>query len=191
MELKVDMAGALRKTAALKAIPKAVRRVLQRWGAESVTELKREAGNLRKSGKGRKTSQLARSVGMKMSSDMLAVGTNVTRATDVKYARIQDEGGDIFAKNKKLTVPFPGVKGKARDYKDTFFITSKAGNVILCQRKGRGGLKPLFLLADWVRIPGSGWFSRTMADRESLLNRYMDPEYLYDVAANSTGLGGA
>ena len=189
MDIKVDIAGALRKTAALKTIPKAIRKVLQGWGAESVTALKRSASGMKKS-QGRKSGQLARAVGMKMGTDTLTVGTNVSRGSDVKYARIQDEGGDVFARTKKLTVPFPGVKGRARDYTDTFFITSKAGNVILCQRKGKGGIKPLFLLADWVRIPASHWFSGTIFEREALLHRYMDPDYLYDVAEGMTGLGG-
>ena len=192
MKIVFDMAGALAKTATLAKTPQAARKNLQKWGSETVLVLKRSAAGM-KGSKGRKTGQLARSVGMRMSGNTLTVGTNVAKQTDVKYARIQDEGGDIVPRTKKfLTVPFPGVKGRAMDYKgQSFFFTSKAGNLILAMRTGKKGrVKPLFLLTKWVRIQPSHWFSRPMFEQRPELDRYMDPDFIYQVAENMAGVPG-
>jgi hypothetical protein len=200
VEIKIDLAGALLKTAALAKTPQAARKCLQRWGSETVLVLKRSAAGMK--GSGRKTGQLARSVGMKMAGNVLTVGTNVQKQTDVKYAKIQDEGGDIVPRTKKfLTIPFPGVKGKATDYKGkSFFMKTKSGALILAMLTfgkskgssflGGGGIKPLFLLTKWVRIKPSHWFSRPMFEQMPALNQYMDPDFVYDVAANMAGVAG-
>jgi len=192
VEIKIDLAGALLKTAALAKTPQAARKCLQRWGSETVLVLKRSAGGMKGSRGGRKSGQLARAVGMKMTGNVLTVGTNVQKQTDVKYAKIQDEGGDIVPRTKKfLTIPFPGVKGRATDYKgQSFFITTKSGALLLCMKKGKTGIKPLFLLTKWVRIKPSHWFSRPMFEQMPALNQYMDPDFVYDVAANMAGVAG-
>jgi phage gpG-like protein len=178
MNITADFAGALRKTATLKAIPKAVRRVMQKWGAESVTDLKESARSMQKSSrgsklKGRKTGQLARSVNMKMAANTLAVGTNVTRATDVKYARIQDEGGSTF----------PRVTKKSRKFFWMMYYLTDDEKYKWMALTKQERLR--------VKIPESRWFSDVMLDRETLLHQYMDPGYLYQVAEQSVGLGGA
>ncbi len=201
MQIKVDMGGALRKTAALAKVPQAAKKQLTRWGANAVKDLKREAAGMKRSGSGRKTGQLARSIGMSMPDRTLVVGTNLQKQTDVKYARIQDEGGVIKARNKKyLTIPLKGVKMRARDYKDTFVITSKSGNKLICmsnwrkvrggENSRRGGLVPLFLLKTEVHIPATRWFSGTMRRMESLLPGYMDEGVILDEAAKIAGVGG-
>jgi len=190
MEIKIDLSGALAKTAALAKTPQAARKCLQKWGSETVLVLKRSAAGMK--GSGRKSGQLARAVGMKMAGNVLTVGTNVQKQTDVKYARIQDEGGDIVPRTKKfLTVPFPGVKGRATDYKgQSFFITTKSGALLLCMKSGKGKLKPLFFLTKHVRIQPSHWFSRPMFEQLPELDRYMDPDFIYDVAQNMAGTMG-
>jgi hypothetical protein len=200
MNIKVDLGGALRKTATLAKVPQAALRQLKRWGANSVKDLQREAAGMKKSGSGRKTGQLARAVGRLTRERMLIVGTNVNRETDVKYARIQDEGGTIRAKKKCLAIPLKGVKMRARDYPDAFVITSKKGNVLLVQQKWgkvrggensvRKGLTPLFLLKPEVHLPATRWFSGTMMRMESLLPGYMDERVILDEAAKMAGVGG-
>lgn len=192
MDIKIDLSGALQKTETLAKTPQAARKCLQRWGSETVLVLKRSAAGMKSSG--RKSGQLARAVGMRMAGNVLTVGTNVQKQTDVKYAKIQDEGGDIVPRTKKfLTIPFPGVKGRATDYKgQSFFITSKAGNLLLCMKKGKTGIRPLFLLTKHVRIQPSYWFSRPMFEQLPVLNQYMDPDFIYDVAQNMAGtMGGS
>jgi hypothetical protein len=211
MEIRFDMAGAIRKTAALRLVPRAALKQLQKWGAKTVEVLKREAADM-KSTPGRKTGQLARAVGMKMdgAERTLTIGTNVARQTDVKYAAIQDTGGPIKAKNKKyLTIPFPGVKGRAADYQGagSFILKSKSGNLLIVAptyRKTRvagggyrgsgykatGGLKALFLLKKEVYIPATRWFSGPTQMMEAILPQYMGEAEVYAEAERMTGMGG-
>lgn len=92
----------------------------------------------------------------------------------VPYARIHELSGTITPKKGKfLTIPFPGIKGKARDFKDTFIakgiIWQKLGLTKTGKRKRKtskfgfrkgnfkfkGGLqpiKPLFSLVSKVNI---------------------------------------
>jgi hypothetical protein len=156
---------------------------------------------MKKSGSGRKSGQLARAVGMRMDERTLSVGTNIVKATDVKYAKIQDEGGTIRAKKKYLTIPLRGVKMRARDYPDAFFVRSKAGNLLLVQQKwgkvrggensARRGLEVLFLLKPEVTLPATRWFSGTMMRMSSLLPGYMSEKVILDEAAKMAGVGGA
>jgi len=192
MEIKIDLSGALAKTATLQKTPQAARKCLQKWGAETVLVLMRSAAGLNKT-QHKGGGALARSVQMKMDGNTLIVGTNVKKkGASEKYARIQDEGGDIVPRTKKfLTVPFPGVKDRATDYKgQSFFITTKSGALLLCMKKGKSGLKPLFFLTKHVRIQPSHWFSRPMFEQLPELDRYMDPDFIYDVAQNMAGTMG-
>lgn len=81
--------------------------------------------------------------------------------SNVVYARIHEEGGEIKPVNVKyLTIPFPAAKtkagasrGGARSFDNTFVKKSKAGNLIIFQRQGQQ-IVPLFLLRDRpVTIP--------------------------------------
>lgn len=209
MEFKVDLGGAIRKTAILKLIPRAALKQLQRFGANSVKELKRVAAGMKKSGQGRKSGQLARAVGMRMNADqrMLTVGTNVQKQTDVKYARIQDEGGTIRPKGHPyLAIPLKGIKDRPKDHPNAFVIETKRGSVLLVERQwsraggaGKGwrgsgykpGIRALFALVPEVTLPATRWFSGTMMRMDSLLPGYMSEKVLYDEAEKMTGLGGA
>jgi phage gpG-like protein len=69
--------------------------------------------------------------------------------TDLEYAAIHHFGGVIVPKRAKmLTLPFPGVDGRARDYENTFI----AKNIIF-QKLDGGGFRPLFSLRMEVRMP--------------------------------------
>lgn len=222
MKIEVDIGGALKKTAALSKVPKAALKQLQRWGANSVKELKLVARGMQKSDSGRKTGQLARSIGMKMDSSgrMLVVGTNIEKQTDVKYAKIQDEGGTIRPKDHPyLAIPFPGIKDRPKDHPDAFVIETKKGNVLLVEQSWTGagtheigqrsgyswgktgkrgwrgsgykrGIRMLFVLKDEVTLPPTRWFSGTMRMMESLLPAYMDEKVILDEAAKMAGFGG-
>lgn len=105
-------------------------------------------------------------------SDKIVTGLQVD-LNRVPYARIQEFGGEVTPKKAKfLTIPFPGIKGFARDFKNTFFKKSANGNLILFQnlgktktgrrRRTRGvvdiktrkgfTIRPLFVLKKKVRI---------------------------------------
>lgn len=71
------------------------------------------------------------------------------------YGRIHYLGGVIKPKKVKyLTIPFPGVKGFARDYDKTFVIKSKKkkSNLIMGTIEN-GKFKALFTLTKRVKIP--------------------------------------
>jgi len=196
MEIKIDLSGALLKTAALAKTPQAARKCLQRWGSETVLVLKRSAAGMKGSRGGRKSGQLARAVGMKMTGNVLTVGTNVQKQTDVKYAKIQDEGGwthprvtdkmrrwawAMFYKDFKGDVKGLRLAGAAR--KGAFATFSGMGNMYKCIALTKQARLN-------VQIPASHWFSRPMFEQMPVLNQYMDPDFVYDVAANMAGVAG-
>lgn len=77
-------------------------------------------------------------------SNALLYGTKQVKAGLLQY------GGTIKPKKGKyLTIPFPGVTGRARDYKKTF--VRKGGRVIY-EKSGKG-IRPLFMLLRSVTIP--------------------------------------
>jgi hypothetical protein len=89
--------------------------------------------------------------------------------TNTEYAHMLHDGGTIKPKGKYLAIPFPGVKGKPRDYTNTFFCRTKAGNLIIAQsssgrRKASTGfdIKPLFLLKTSVRMPARPFLRRAL-----------------------------
>jgi hypothetical protein len=84
------------------------------------------------------------------------IGTN-----GVPYGRIHETGGTIRAKNGKyLTIPLPAAlnsdgtpkKRSAREWDRTFVRESKAGNLLIFQKRG-SGIVPLYVLKKKVRIP--------------------------------------
>ena len=186
IKIERDFSGALRKTAIAKNIPRAARKLATRWASESVLILKRSAASLQRSGKGRHNGNLFRNIDMatlERGEDLrIAVGTGVGGAKSVVYAEIQDRGGLIVKKDKRLTIPLGDTKGRIANYQGGFWITSRAGNVLYCQRIGKGPrakIKPLFVLRDQVRLPATHWFSGPMRRQLEALDQTMSPDYVY------------
>ena len=84
-----------------------------------------------------------------------------TIGSDVPYAKIQEEGGTISARNVTyLTIPLKAalnadgtpIHDRARDWPNTFVARSKAGNLIIFQ-KTLGKIVPLYVLRTSVVIP--------------------------------------
>ncbi len=74
---------------------------------------------------------------------------------------IHETGGTITAKRAKfLTIPLPAamdaqgvpLRKRARDWDDTFVARSRAGNLIIFQRRTGGRITPLYLLKRSVKI---------------------------------------
>ncbi|MDR3739019.1 MAG: hypothetical protein P4L40_08355 [Terracidiphilus sp.] len=76
----------------------------------------------------------------------------------VSYLAIHETGGVMTAKQRMLTIPLPAAmqSGRAppfaRQWKNTFVAKSKAGNLLIFQRRGNE-IVPLYILVDSVRIP--------------------------------------
>ena len=116
--------------------------------------------------KGKGTGNLARKIFAKVKTDKDVVkGSLNVDLKKVPYAAIHEEGGTIKPKKGQwLTIPFKGVKGKARDFKNTFFIRKSNTKAFIFQnlgktktgkqrRRGGGTFKPLFTLVKKVEIP--------------------------------------
>ena len=82
-------------------------------------------------------------------------------APGIPYARIQETGGTIRAKNVKfLTIPLPAalnangtpIMKSARDWPNTFVAKTKAGNLVIFQKRG-ATIVPLYVLKTQVTIP--------------------------------------
>lgn len=186
--IQQDFKGAIFKTQTLKTIPKATKYLITKWAADTLKTLKRSAAGMKKSGRGRKTGQLARNVGMLVSAGedtySVTLGTGLEAGKDVVYARIQDQGGEIRPRRAKaLAIPLAGVKGVPRNFPDLFFIKTKRGTMLLCRRDGKGRLKPMFLLKDKVQIPPSGWFSVPLANMVPVLKDLLSGPSIYNQAA--------
>ncbi len=78
-----------------------------------------------------------------------------------RIARVQEFGATITPKRAKyLTIPLPAaldsrgvpLKKSARDWQNTFVARSKAGNLIIFQKRG-AGIMPLYVLKTSVTIP--------------------------------------
>ena len=188
--LTVDMTGAKAKLSVLREIAsgKVKQYVLESFGARCVKDMKLFV--MRKmtktKGTGRRTSLLENNIGFKVQGDQVTVGTGLfVGGQEVKYARIQDQGGDIIPKNRQyLTIPFWGVKGVAANYPNAFVIRLK-GQPYLVQRTGTGKsakLQMLFSLRKKVHIPGTGWFTDTLEDELVALDEQMTPAELLRLA---------
>ncbi|MFA5284162.1 MAG: hypothetical protein WC347_01065 [Smithellaceae bacterium] len=190
MSITVDVSGAIKKTKTLLNIQKAAKKQVTEWSSESVKIAKRAASNLKKTKP--KSGDMARNIGMAIRIDSagyeIHIGTGVGGTKTVKYAKIQDEGGIIKAKGKYLTIPFEGVQGSARNFPDSFVIKSKAGTLLIVERKGKQGFRPLFTLKKQVTIPSTQWFSWNMDQRVPILNEAMKPEAVYEKAKQMAGV---
>jgi hypothetical protein len=186
--LTVDIEGAEEKNETLNNTHKAVEFLFTKFGAETLKQLRLGIRgkflNVRSGHLWRNLDSIIRKRKNKVSAE---TGTGVGTKREVKYARILDEGGTIKAINAKfLTIPFKGVKGEARDFDDTFFLRSKAGNLLLVQ-KTTTGFRPLFTLKESVEIPAKEWFSKPMKKQENKFKKEMTSENIIRVAEKLAG----
>lgn len=162
-DIKIDISNALRKTQVVLMLIRAAQKQAWTWASDTLRTLKFSAKCLKKSGRG--TGFLSNNVGMDVAKDgsEILLGTGV-KTQSVPYANIQDKGGDIVPVNAQyLTIPFPGVQGRAKNFKDAFVIKLKTGNLALVQSDGNGGIIPLFTLVKRVHLQRTGWFSDILA----------------------------
>lgn len=142
-------------TPALKSFDKQMRGLLENSTLRAAEEV---AGNVRREVIKRlakdPTGNLARSFRpslVQKSKRKMVAGV----FSDVVYAEIQDQGGTIFPKKKKLAVPLPGApvpRGKwPRDFARGELF--RMGSVLAKARK-RGKAIPMFALVSSVRIRG-------------------------------------
>lgn len=61
------------------------------------------------------------------------------------------EYGALIRGKPWLTVPLPGVSGRASDYPGAFIIKSRRGNLLIVQKRGKE-IQPLFVLKRSVRL---------------------------------------
>jgi|GEM_PF-4021560 hypothetical protein len=192
IQISYDGAQAKGLIASAKNLGRAARRQVTAWGGATVKRLIRAvSGELLGHYKNNaaKSGNLRRNIGMKVEAAevdaatfVIATGEYVGKK-EVPYAKIHEYGGTIKKSDKKLTIPFPGVRGRARNYPSAFFIKTKRGNVILAERRGTG-IRPLFLLRDSVRIPASHWLSIPIDEMTPLLtSEYLEESRLLEIAA--------
>jgi phage gpG-like protein len=95
--------------------------------------------------------------------------------TNLKYAAIHEFGGTIEPKNTKwLTIPFEGVKGRARDYTDTFFQWQKGAEgqrLILFQKNAGGKPTPLFVLVKKAEILARPYLNPALTENAELITQ--------------------
>lgn len=150
---------------------------LQRWTGRTVKKIIRNvSGPILKT----RTAHLRRSIAGRTFPGKIVkaiIGSGLFGRRPVKYARIQEKGGTVRPKRSKyLTIPFPGIKGRAANYPGAFFIKSKAGNLLLVERKGKSGLRPLFVLKSSVNIPASHFMSESIDQMRPDLRKSLKPE---------------
>jgi hypothetical protein len=119
--------------------------------ATTATTLSRRSGNL--------TDAIVNSVEVR-GATMATIEGHIG-APGMVYAKIQEDGGTIKAKGGKwLCIPLPAaldshglpLKSSPREWPNTFFAKSKAGNLIIFQRVGTN-IIPLYVLRTSVVIP--------------------------------------
>jgi hypothetical protein len=179
MKFKIDFSGARKKLKKLEYIEKAMKYQSEKWASKLLKHIIRNiSGRILKTRTGhlrRNIAYIIKLIGHKLK---LTVGTGVGRAREVKYARILEKGGRIIPKRARmLTIPLPGVKGRARNYEDTFILKSRKGNLLVVQRTGTG-IRPLFILKREVNIPAFHWLFRSISDMKPWLYRLLDPDEL-------------
>lgn len=105
-----------------------------------------------------------------------------TFSSGVPYALIHELGGEITPTKKKwLTIPLDAAKtasgimrASAMHWPDTFFMTSKKGNLLIMQDRGDADPLPLFLLVRSVRLKPRLGFLDTWRKTEGDLFKEID-----------------
>ena len=187
MKFKIDVTK-YRSRRKKENMSKAIHYQLQRWTGKTVKHIIRNiSGGILKT----RSAQLRRSITGRTFRDKLIysiIGSGIFGKKGVKYARILEKGGIIRPKTKKaLTIPLPGVKGRAANYPDSFIIKSKAGNTLIVQKKGAKGIKPLFVLKKSVKIPAFHWLSDSIKDMKPDLFRSLKPVELLKIMKQGLG----
>ena len=176
-----DFSGAKEKMEAMKRFPKTSLYLLTKWASDTIKAIK-TAGIF----KSHPSGEIMRNIGLQEKGGeipQVIIGTGVGHAKEVKYARIQEEGGTIKPKGHPfLTIPFPGVRGIARNYPNAFLATTAGGQWLLAEPKGKTGIRPLFLLRREVTLPATHWFSKPVKARLPILNEMLAPENLWQMS---------
>jgi hypothetical protein len=187
IEVVSEITGAKVKLSRLAGMDWYFRKKMSVWRATTIEHIKRQAsGPLI----GTRTGHLKRNIGAKLVNDegkpgmVIGTGEQIGKQP-VIYASIQEEGGVIKAKSgKALTIPFPGVTGRIRNYPDGFFIKSKLGNTIFVHKVGEK-IVPLFSLRKQVTIPARHWLSIPINQRIPLLNEVFQAQEFADDMMNA------
>ena len=166
---------------------KAIHFQLQKWTGKTVKQIIRNlSGPILKT----KSAHLRRSITGKTFKGKLIeaiVGSGIFGRKPVKYARIHEKGGRIKAKKKFLTIPLPGVKGRAANFPDAFIIKSKKGNLLIVEKRGDKGLRPLFALKKEVTIPARHWLSQSIREMKPDLLRSLKPVEILKIMKQGLG----
>jgi phage gpG-like protein len=93
-------------------------------------------------------------------------GARVGVLKSIKYAAIQEFGGVITAKNRRLlAIPVhPKAKARARmrrgprSFAFLFMVKSKKGNWLLVRRKGKKGIEVYYVLKPSITLPPRPYF---------------------------------
>jgi len=178
----VDKERAEKKTRALKGLGLAARYQLENWGSGTrKTIIRNISGDILKSGSGKLRRSIKHKVKGTKEKSYLEIGS-----WGVIYARILERGGTIRPKRVQwLTIPLPGVKGRARNFRNTFFLKSKKGNLLLMQRE-INKIKPLFVLKKRVDIPAFQWLETSIDERRLALRKMMSKSELLRIAGRLT-----
>jgi len=134
--------------------------------------LKRLSDNVSNKILKRRSGKLAQSLGYRVDDDggaiSATIGSGVLTGKRVKYADIQERGGEVRGK-PWLTVPLPAAltpagvmkMPRARDFPNTFIQKSKKGNLLIFQKKDKG-IRPLFVLKRSVTIKPSRYMAESL-----------------------------
>jgi hypothetical protein len=156
-------------------IKETILKVANTWAFQTVNKIKLDAsGNLLNVREGRLRNRITGKVKQTRNKTSISIGSNVI------YAKVQDDKRNttILPKTmQNLTVPVDRtVKGRARQYNNTFVIRSKKGNLLLVKTVGKGKkkkIKPLFILKKQVTIKGTGFITDNINNRISLLDQLL------------------
>lgn len=190
-----NMASAHAKTAAIKKMPLALKTNLTGWAGETVKYIRNsyKGGNVFR----RPPKDIDQNLSFVYTSlsdmdSLITIGTGgYVGKKEVVYADIQERGGTVRPKGHPfLTVPMPGVKGRAANYPDAFLAISAKGQYMIAQSTGKkkGGLKVLFLLRRQVTLPPRHWFSTPIKERLPALDAAKAPAAVWATALKLAGV---
>jgi hypothetical protein len=175
-----------------RALPKAVRYILQGWAGDTVKHVKEGlAGRYLN----RRSGHLANAVGKRLdrSGEVTTayLGTNVAgKVKDVPYAKIQDEGGTIVPRRARaLAVPIPPTKGLPRNFPNLTMIRRVGKPPLLVEITPKGAWKIRFVLLQSVTLKPSRWWSNPWDEMKAVLRRRMDDDQVLAVAEKLSRAG--